>query len=269
MKKSLFLLPLAFSFYTCKEIAPIIPPLTPPSGDRNILVEEFTGVECVNCPDGSAKIQDLIAFYGDRLVAVSIHAGYFAEPYPNNLYDFRTQDGTQLQTFLGEPDGYPSAVINRKLFPTEQFLQVGKDKWAGYIQAEAASPPIISVALTHTYDPATRTLEATVNLVPSEDISGDTHLSLLITESGIVDLQQTPAGFVPDYVHKHVLRDVLTNYDGDPIQESLTTGAVIQKTFSYTLPDNWNANNCHLVAFVSRAGASKEVLQVTEKKVVE
>jgi len=40
---------------------------------RHVLVEEFTGVQCVNCPQGSQLIENLINTHGERLIAVSIH----------------------------------------------------------------------------------------------------------------------------------------------------------------------------------------------------
>src|ERR1700741_1300369 len=95
----------------------VIRPVGPPElGDRKVLIEEFTGVRCVNCPDGSAEIENLLSLYGGNLVAVSIHSGFFSDPYPDNLYDFRTPEGDQLLNYLGQPLGYPTAVIDRKLF---------------------------------------------------------------------------------------------------------------------------------------------------------
>lgn len=266
----------------CHEIAPIITPNITPitmpddGGDtlvenqqRQVLIEEFTGVRCVNCPAGSQAIETLLDIHGERLVAVSIHAGFFSVPY-DAATEFRTPEGNNLLSYLGAPLGFPTAVVNRKKFPTEENLQIGQGKWAGYIAEELALPPIVKIGLTRTYDAATRSLELTSKLFVQETITGeDLRLSVMLLESGPVGRQLTPQGEQADYVHKHVLRTMLSPYDGLPINEPFTSGAEITRTFNYSIPAGWVAEKCRLVVFVSRNGETKEVLQAHEIAVVE
>jgi hypothetical protein len=76
----------AFFNTGCEEIPPTVTPFmgeTPDtvvdvtSQQRQVLIEEFTGVRCVQCPAGAAEIETLLALHGDQLVAVAIHAGDF------------------------------------------------------------------------------------------------------------------------------------------------------------------------------------------------
>jgi hypothetical protein len=270
MKKYIFLLlGAAFLFDACDEI----PPVTKgSSGTRTVLIEEFTGVRCVQCPAGSVAIQDLLALHGDRLVAVSIHAGDFSPPYPNSQYDFRTEEGSQLINYLDVPFGYPSASIDRKLFPGQFDLQLGQGDWAGFISSELAIEPKLRINVEPSFDAGTRELKATVKLLVDETIpDADVRLSLMITESEIHDLQITPTSAtpIPDYTHRHVLRGMMTNWDGDPIGEPLTQGAVVEKNFTFTMPEEWKEEHCEIVAFVSLAGSSKEVLQAQQVPVIE
>ena len=62
---------------------------------KKVLIEEFTGVRCVNCPEGSEKIETLLAIHGERLVAVSIHAGFFATAFSGEE-EFNTPEGEAL-----------------------------------------------------------------------------------------------------------------------------------------------------------------------------
>jgi hypothetical protein len=266
-KSNLIFVIVALFMSSCEEIPPVVSGTSSP---RKVLIEEFTGVRCVNCPAGSALIEDLLAAHGDQLVAVSIHAGVFAPPYPQSKYDFRTQEGTQIQSYVGEPFGYPSAVVNRKLFNGESSLQLGSGKWAGFIGLEKGIPPKVKIDVTTAFDSGSRNLQAEVTLFVEETIAdADVRLSLYITESGIVDYQLVPGSTSPkpDYVHKHVLRGTITNYDGTPINESLKAGSQITRTFNYTLPANWKEENCKLVTFVSLAGNNKEVLQAHESSI--
>ncbi len=261
----------------CSEIPPVIPEPSNPAGpddldnqQRQVLIEEFTGVRCVNCPAGSAFIQDLLALHGNRLVAVSIHAGEFSYPYNDSQYNFQTPEGDQILNYLGQPFGYPSAVIDRKLFEGEATLQVGKGSWAGYIEQEKAQPPKVKVGLETAWQAAGRKLEVDATVRAVENVSADDiRLTVLITEDGIVDVQETPQGKDPNYVHRHVFRTTLTPALGESLGPALTAGQTLNRSYSFAMPDLWVAENCHVVAFVHLDGASKEVLQAHQVAVVE
>ena len=62
---------------------------------RNILIEDFTGQNCVNCPKATNIIEQLQKEYGaDTIIAVAIHCGYFG------VHNSPTQLG--LATDLGD-----------------------------------------------------------------------------------------------------------------------------------------------------------------------
>src|SRR5687768_4725486 len=47
---------------------------------RKVLLEEYTGHRCGNCPPAAVTAQTLKSTYGERLVVMTVHAGFFAEP---------------------------------------------------------------------------------------------------------------------------------------------------------------------------------------------
>lgn len=270
-----FLVFYAMAFFACEEIPPTVTgamggggPVQPEDQKRQVLVEEFTGVRCINCPNGSLIIEDLRAVYGPQLVVVSIHSGQFSDPYPESQYDFRTAVGDQLLNYLGQPFGYPSAVVNRKKFDGQFDLQLGSNEWAGYIAEELASPPRVLIDIRPDFDPSTRKAQIETTLFIVETISEpDVRISVVFTENNITDHQLTPSSSPdtdPDYQHKHVLRDMATPFDGILIAEPLTAGARITRSFDYTLPDEWVAENVSVVVVVSLAGEIKDVLQAHE-----
>lgn len=284
MKQFAILFTLAFFLFAgCKEIEPVVTgsmggqvdPNPDPDLDgqkRQVLIEEFTGVRCVNCPAGAAEIEVLLSTHSPQLIAVSIHAGEFAPPYPGSLFDFRTTAGTSVLSYLGEPFGYPTAVVNRRKFDGQFDLQLGKGEWAGYIAQEKTVPPKVRIGIEPEFNGASRDLTLKVRLLVDETITEpDVRLSIMITESGLQDLQLTPSSSNPDpqYVHKHALRGMVTPFDGAQISETLVAGADITKTFSFSLPDTWKEENCDIVAFVSLAGDKKDVLQAHLVHVVE
>lgn len=277
MKKLLLFLPILLFALACSEIPPIVNPVTDDGTPfepidisdqpRQILIEEFTGIRCVQCPAGAVEIEALRAIHGNQLVAIAIHAGGFAPPLPGvSNFDFRTPEGDQLLAYIEEPFGYPSASINRKHFEGEFNLQLGRAKWAGYIADEKAIPPKVRIGIAPLYNNDSRALEVKVLLQVDETIEqDDVRLSVSLIEDGIIDVQDTPNGKVYDYVHKHVLRTMLTNYDGNTLDGPLAAGTEIEKEFSFTIPAGWDPANMHVVAYVN-LGADKEVLQVHEVK---
>jgi Holliday junction resolvase-like predicted endonuclease len=281
MKRHLFILFIGAALLSasCYEIPPVINPydgepvdttINIEDQERQVLIEEFTGVRCVQCPAGSAEIETLLAIHGERLVAVSIHAGDFAPPFSQSLYDFRTTEGEGLINLLGPPISYPSAVVNRRLFEGENDLILGRNDWAGFIEVEKAVQPKVKIGLKATFNETSRNLDLEVKIYPQEIISDpDVRISVMLTESNIVDYQEIPVqGKIPDYVHKHVLRDMLTSYLGDVISETLAPGTIVTKNYSFTVPGDWKEAGMKAVAFVHLEGTVKDVLQAAETSVV-
>lgn len=277
MKKILPILFLAGLFFSgCEEKLIIITPMkgsgsgNPDDQKRRVLVEELTGVRCPNCPEGTATLVSLANQLGDEIVVVSIHAapGY-DNPYPENKNDFRTPDGTEMANFIGAASFFPSASINRRIVPPETEAYLPRTVWAGIIDEERAEEPQVGIGLETNFNAASRQLDVTVDITPLTFIDGEHRLTVLITQDSIVDYQKVDLVKVPDYVHRHVLRDALTQPTGDVISEPLVTGETITKTFSITLPAAWKEKHCSVVAFVHHGTTpDKEVLQVAEEHVV-
>ena len=257
-------------FSACTELGPKISLV---ETSRVVLIEEFTGVRCVNCPEGSAKIEDLLAIHGDKLVAISIHGGIFSDPFDNSAHDFRTSDGDNLVGYLNAPNsgpvGYPAAVINRKWFSGEQDRMIFLNSWAGYIQSELQEEALVRLDMTKNFEASSRELSVEVDLFFFDEVQGNINLTVLITEDNIVDIQDSLNGKVENYKHKHVLRDVITSdYRGDVVGTNVSANTSKTMNYTYTLPAGFASANCHVVAFVSQNdGGTLDVLQAAQAHV--
>lgn len=274
MKNLIYTLLIAVLAFGCEEIPPVINPITN-QGDcpvvdesevanqqRQVLIEEFTGVRCVNCPAGSEAIENLIDIHGEQVIAISIHSGFFSPPYNESLYDFRTSDGDQLLSFLGSPIGYPSAVVNRKLFSGEDDLQLPVNQWASVIDQELNQPPAVKLAIKKDYDSETRQLEVQVSIFVEEDLTTlDPRLSVALVEKSVEDYQLTPSGIMATYKHKHVFRDMISTFDGNSFIEEPTEGAQFCQSLTGEVAEDWDENNLEIVAIISLGGGTKDVLQ--------
>lgn len=255
---------------SCEELPPEV---TPCQTTRVVLVEEFTGIDCVNCPIGADKLQQIDYQNPGKIVIVGIHAGFFATDHDG--FDLKCTDGENLESFLGPVQGYPSASINRTIFEGENQLPLSLPQWAGLINSEICKRPIAELSLSTNYSSADSMVSVTVDVQAAsyfaDILDYDLGLTILITESDIVGYQKTPTGVDSFYVHKHVLRDVLSSdFRGDLI---VPKGQLINSrsvTISdYKIPAEWNPQKCYALAFIHYKGYRLDVLQAIEKKLVD
>jgi Outer membrane protein Omp28 len=251
----------------CKESPIEIPTLT--AGKKTVLVEELTGVRCPSCPEGTVELIRLQGIYGKNLIVVSNHsAGTFSVPMTNppSAFDFRMTDFKDLATFIGSNSGYPTASINRLVFGTEaSAFAESRPSWGGYIASETQKDPGMDLFVLPKYNADTRTLEAKVRILPTKEALERLNLTVMITQDSILDAQTVGPVKEAKYVHRHVLRKLLTKFDGDPINEAFVAGTVIERTFTFVLPTSFDANQCSVVAAVHRTGTpDKAILQAAE-----
>ena len=263
----------------CDEIPPELnvsagPIECPPSNElcdqlRGVLVEEYTGVQCVNCPAGAEAIAQLKDVHGELLVPVSLHTGFFARPYPESTIDFRTSDADAIETFVGAPSGYPSSVIDRKNYQGEASLQLARSTWAGYISSQLLEDPKVAIGLDLTYEEANRLLTIELELLGRPGTDGrEAFITVLLLENKVINVQLTPEGKEMDYSHEHVLRQAIS----PPVGDQLGVFAEFEtkeKSYTVTLPGEFNSDNIEVVAFVHYADSDeggKEVVQAVSEK---
>lgn len=269
MKKIAFpLFALILVFAACKEKDLSIPALT--VGKHRVMVEEVTGVNCPNCPKGARELAAVRKAVGeDNIVVVSMHAAGspLSDPITGSQYNFQFAEGDALRNYIGELYAAPSAAIDR-ILPAGEDTPFLVDSWTAKINSQLAKDYNLGLFIGNEYNKDTRQLDITVSIAPGADQPGDHHLTVLITQDSIVDAQLDGAEIIPQYMHRHVLRDVVSNVAGDEISQSLTANALIYKTYSLTLDPKWDAAHCSIVAYVHRnGGTDKEVLQAAEEHV--
>lgn len=269
---TIFVLFAFLTFQSCQE-EPISPRLIQPEAtDKKVLLEKFTGVRCVNCPEGTEEIKNLEAIYGENIIAVSIHAGFFARKYQFSKFDFKVDAGEAIHDWLGAPLGYPSATIDRRIFEGEQEFQLPLRAWPSNFATAISQQAKVRITLETQFDGIDNKLNAKVLVVAEQDINHPLRLTALLTEDNIIDPQYSQAGVDSNYVHKYVLRDVLTSFDGVSLAESMTRGEVIERNFEYFIPlaDSpwWKPADMHFIAFVAedKSGEPGPVLNVEAAK---
>lgn len=258
---------------SCTEIPPVITPIdASPVGNEmetaNVLIEEFGGVRCVGCPAGHSLIKELKGIYKDKLIVISAHTGSFSLPYSENKFDYRLPENDQLVAELGKPVGYPVATINRKLFNGELSRMLSPTQWPGYLASVTSQKTRLKLELIASFSEVTNNLSVTTNIKLTRDTSFSAlFLSVLLVEDEITDVQLTPTGKQPNYVHQNVVRTWLTPASGILLSTLSTTDNLVYN-FNSSIPAIWNTNNMRLIGILHKKEANSfDVLQVIEKKI--
>lgn len=222
---------------------------------RTVLLEEFTGQMCTNCPEAHRMVGELLNQYDTHLIAVAIHSGVFG---------FAEADFPGVG--LMQPEGdtyadrwgvstYPAGIVNR------QGMASSHNDWATRIRTEVTRDAVVDIVATadtvRTEDGALQ-IQVRTELMPLDDVKA--RLQLWITENGIASLQVEGEHTWTDYVHQHVYRASVNGIWG----EEVGLQAHLHQSFTHSMlvKENWKPENLRVVAFVYND--SEGVLQATE-----
>lgn len=240
---------------------------------RKVFVEDFTGHTCGNCPRAAEKIELLKGNYGDKIVSMAIHVGFFAEPSPAGTEfeaDFRTTTGNEIDNFFGNAAaGLPNGLINRKSFSGQTIIQY--NDWASKVNELVTIPADAWLIATPTLNQATREVTISVQTKILQEITEPLSIVMYLVEDSIQSPQKdydpsVPGGVIENYIHRHMLRSSINGAFGQPLSSDLvyTANQQFTTTGNYTVPGTWNLSQMHLITVLYKT-ATKEVVQVDEK----
>jgi hypothetical protein len=249
-------LSLVFSIFTLTMYSQTI--VSTSSENKNVILEEFTGIYCGFCPDGHAKAQALKEANPDDVFLVNIHTGGYANPNGSDP-DFRTLFGAAIAGQSGLA-GYPAGTINRTNFPGLEQGNAGTTALGRFNWATAADQIMDEVSYVNVG------IEAAIDLTANEVV---VHVEAYYTGNSpestnfvnIALLQNTTTGPQSgggagnNYNHMHRLVHMITGQWGEEISNT-TTGSFYDETFIYPIPADYNGidvvlQDLEVVAFVT------------------
>lgn len=230
---------------------------------KNVLVEDFTGQRCVNCPDATATIEELqrriTARYGTgHVVAVAIHGGSMAisDEYPMGL---ATAEGEAMHTALGI-DAWPAGMVDRKGGVCRYA------EWTARVVNRMAVIPAVAIACEASADRGKINVAISVTSLYTVNSSLERRLTVWLTESGITALQFMPDGSRNvSYVHNHVFRASFTEPEGQLLGTSPAIGGTETVDLSLPVKAAWNVAQMAVVAFVTDETGVEQVVEVPVK----
>lgn len=238
--------------------------------NKNVVLEEYTGINCGYCPDGHKIANQIADAHPGRVSVINVHAGSYAA----NTYT--TQFGNALANQTGLT-GYPSGTINRHVFSGSNTA-LNREYWSARATTILNQTSPVNIAARGTLDWNTRELNITVQLYYTADEENATNkLNVAILQDNVIGSQSgaslNPAQQVgTQYRHMHMLRHLITGQWGEDITTT-TQGSFVEKNYTYTIPASLGSPNAiaakledlHFVAFVAQG--QQEILTGCEVEI--
>lgn len=246
--------------------------------ERQVLLEEFTGHLCVNCPEAAKFAHDLAEELDHKLIIYSVHAGNFAVAAPGTIFD----------TYLGSPlseelyvnfnlFANPAAMINRVEFNGFRAIYTLAD-WENTVNQELDKPNEVNLRLSNTWYPDLKVVVVDVETEFVAEPEGNYKLAVYIVEDSIVspqlnnNLEIFPDDTLVDYVHRNLLRDAVSPNYGDFLGDGgqVTTGEIYTKQYTYPVNEMWITQNCRIIAYVGKQDETfnlVDLVQVAELEI--
>lgn len=259
-------------------------------GITKVLVEDYTGHRCTNCPTAALQTDPLLTGVNARnIVLLQVNCTQsFGQGFPKNTFagvpdtayglDYRTTGGNNWNnTFInGDINGLPGTMVDRLYYSTvtgpggnnDLFLN-GKNVSTPFDSLVATSPTAYIHLADSFWAPPVSAIAMSVTAKLLNPIAGNSyHLVVCLAEDSIYDWQDSLSTNVQYYLKRMTLRKVI-NGNGSGWGDTLSRNNSLQTKyysfandtlmFNNTMPISlppkiparfWNAAHIYLVAFI-------------------
>ncbi len=225
--------------------------------NKNVILEEFTGIHCGACPGGHAIAQAIQDANPNDVFLVNIHTGSYSTPGTGEP-DFRTDFGSAIAGQTGLT-GYPSGTVNRHVFPGWENTSGGtamyRNYWTGAANQILGEGSYVNVGVEAEIDVSNREMTVHVEVYYTGNSPESTNLlNVAILQNNTLG-PQSGGGAGDEYVHMHRLVHLITEQWGEEISTT-TTGTFVDRTYNYTIPADYRdvpaeLADIEIVAFVT------------------
>ena len=233
-------------------------PIETEETNRKILLVEFSGVKCNNCPIAAEEGHKLQHLYGEKLVIVEMHPASNALTNGGKNYDYTCPEADEYYKTWGLSI-LPAGVIN--MTTSNGSYHVPYQEWgAVYQQAARKISPIEIEQQVEIDDNNNLLIDAEIQNLYQDELN--LKCIVWLTEDSIVGAQVLPDGSkTEEYQRNHLMRGAITQTWGEAI--TLAPNNSVSVKWNYTLPENVVAKNCNIICIVLK---DNEAIQVNEYK---
>jgi hypothetical protein len=244
----------------------------PAAQPHNVLIEEFTGQSCSNCPAAHSLLASIAEGSGNagRINIVSMYLQGGPQTYPPNGAKFNFTDSivTQISSSIYPGiNALPSGGIDRAIFNSNMVLYTSE--WSTDITTQKALVNPLNLSLTSSYNATTNKATITVFVTYITPVTIPQNLSVIVVEDSMFDLQEDGITIDTGYLFRDVFRAMITAPPfGDPLPDAKEAGRVYRRMYTYTPVKHKIADgpitpsHLRVIAFINNAnGSDKQVIQ--------
>ena len=178
-------------------------------GPRKAILEEFTGVNCPNCPEGHVAMESVLTSHGaDEVFSISYcpsNSSYtapsgnqsdFRRPFLNDFYAHSYCSPATETRFM------PSAFVNRKIWEGGERIQ-NRHLWGDYadeVLASGNSP--MNIGIHSNYNAVTQVLTVDVEIYYHTDVTDANSFYVFLGERNLTSYSQSGT-FQDPYIYEH------------------------------------------------------------------
>ncbi|MDE6514474.1 MAG: Omp28-related outer membrane protein [Bacteroidales bacterium] len=235
---------------------------------KTVVLEDFTGVGCTNCPNAAEIAHGLQTLMGDKLIVVELHGqtetvtASLVGPQADGDPDLRNAAAAVYSTYW-KVAGLPCGLINRQQAPGEVLSRA---RWRSTAIGVYGEAPVATIEATASLSGSTITVEAKGSFPQAYQSKGEIRVLTMILEDGFSVTQIVSGTATPGYIHNHVLRHVIDEAWGVKV---LDANPAANSMFNYTgtvnVQSNWNKDNLS-VAVLLCDNDTKEILNAAKVK---
>lgn len=254
MKKLLFGLSLIFALASCDTVSEKDRYVEADDIEvaRKVLLEEFTGQRCTNCPAAHAVIEKLQEQYGDDLIVVSIHAGNFGIPAEDG--GLMQEEGDEYAAHWGI-SVYPCGVVDRN------SGVLNSDAWAASIRDDMGKETSLDLGIEANVSGDRKEITVDAKMATSSKVEGN--LQLWVVENDIIGFQIDGNNRLNDYVHNNVFRSCVNGLWGESV--TLLPNENYDESYTIAVDEEWDVDNLFIVGFIYNNSGVLQVERVAVK----
>ena len=219
--------------------------------NKNVILEEFTGIYCTYCPDGHLIAQNLHNANPNDVFLINIHTGGYSNPNGPSDPDFNCLYGGAIATNANIA-GYPAGSVNRALFSgiTPQNpggTAMSRSDWSDAAGMIMMQPSYVNVAAQASYDMVTGILTVNTETYYTSTTTNINVLHVAVVQNNVAGPQTGASSFNPGaiitgpwnptYNHQHMFRHLMDGANG--LEFNVTTaGTFVPNTHTWQMPTN-------------------------------
>ena len=233
-----------------------------PTG-KTVLIKDFTGVRCVNCPAAAEHAHNLQhQLDEDHIFIMSVHAGYLAQPM-GSFPDFLTDEGTE---WYNNHDSNPLFTVDHVALTEGNTLNDGQID--APVVAALEEEQSFEIVVSPNYDEASRQLQVEVQAIALVDRDGEFYITACLVEDHITGWQITSNGVDKEYDFRNVFRGTLNGAYGEAFEDfGVDENDTFYFTYNTEINADYNADECYLMVYVYDKTQGDKILQTSVKKI--